>query len=177
MTTVPKYKTIQESAIQDNTYKVFPSDLNHNGTVFGGLIMAMLDRTALIVAERHSGNICVTVSVDAMHFVTPAIEKDVLIFKAAVNRAWSTSMEIGVTVIAEQFQTREIRHILSAYFTFVAVDENQKPVRVPEVIPETEIEKRRYEEANLRRIKRLQEAKERNVRRQLFSQENDDGSI
>ncbi len=154
-------KRISESAIHDQTYKVFPNDLNSNDTVFGGLVMSILDRTASVVAERHSGCTCVTASVDAMHFLAPAKRGDVLLFRAAVNRTWRTSMEIGIQVMAEDLKTKQISHILSAYFTFVAVNEDQKPVPVPPILPETPTEKRRYDEADIRRQHRQQMARNR----------------
>jgi acyl-CoA hydrolase len=157
-------KRVSESAIQDQTYKVFPNDLNSNDTVFGGMVMGILDRVALVVAERHSERVCVTASVDSLHFLAPARKGDILVFRAAINRSWKSSMEIGIKVLTEH-KTGETTHILSAYFTFVAVDEFCKPVAVPAVIPETAIEKRRFEEAQIRRERRKQEKEERLRRR------------
>jgi acyl-CoA hydrolase len=160
-----KAEKVSHSAVDNHTYKVFPNDLNSYGTAFGGMIMAICDRTALVVAERHSRKTCVTASVDSMHFLRPAGQGDILLFSAAINRAWKTSMEIGVKVIAEHYETGERRHILSAYFTFIAIDENKVPTPVPQVLPETTLEKRRYEEANLRRENRKAEAEARKSRR------------
>lgn len=158
---IVKSKTVAETAVHDHTYKVFPNDLNSYGTVFGGLVMSTLDRIALVVAERHSESTCVTVSVDSMHFLGPAERGDILLFRASINRSWRSSMEIGVKVLAESYHTREKRHILSAYFTFVAVDEFRKPIQVPQVIPQTPLEKRRFAEADHRRERRKREAEER----------------
>lgn len=113
--------------------------------------MAVIDRVALVVAERHSAKTCVTVSVDSIHFLNPAKKGDTLVFSAAINRSWNSSMEIGVKVVAENIKTKKRVHILSAYLTFVALDENEKPISVPQVIPETEVEKRRFQEAGMRR--------------------------
>jgi acyl-CoA hydrolase len=165
MTTLLKAKSIAASAIHDHTYKIFPNDLNSTETVFGGLIMATLDRVASVVAERHSGKSCVTASVDAMHFLQPAKRGDILIFQASINRSWQTSMEVGVRVLAEDYRTGDRRHMVSAYFTFVATDESGRPTQVPSVTTETEEEKRRYEEAGCRREQRRQEAEARRSRR------------
>lgn len=160
-----KAKRVSESAVHDHTYKVFPNDLNSYGTVFGGLVMGVLDRIALVVAERHSGATCVTVSVDSMHFLGPAERGDILLFRASINRSWRSSMEIGVKVLTEHYKTGEKKHILSAYFTFVALDEHKKPIEVPQVLPETALEKRRFREADERRERRKREAEERKQRR------------
>lgn len=160
-----KPRSVSESAIQDQTYKVFPNDLNSNDTIFGGLLMSLVDRVALVVAERHSEKVCVTASVDSLHFLAPARRGDILIFRAAINRSWTSSMEIGVKVIAEHYMTGVSKHILSAYLTFVAVDDFLQPIPVPQVIPETAIEKRRYEEAEIRRQRRKEEKEQRMRRR------------
>ena len=150
-----KGKAPSASSVEQNVYKVFPNDLNSKYTVFGGLVMSLCDRTALIVAERHSGSACVTAAVDSLNFLAPARAGDTLIVKAAVNRSWRSSMEIGVHVAAEDSFTGDTRHVVSAYLTFVALDENGRPREVPAVLPETDIEKRRYEEAQVRRDGRL----------------------
>lgn len=153
-------KTVAYSAVRDQVHMVFPNDLNSNNTVFGGLILAQLDRIAAVVADRHAGGVCVTVGVDAVQFMAPARGGDVLIFSAAVNRAWTTSMEVGCKVEAEKIGGGDRRHILSAYLTFVAMDENARPRPVPPVLPETPEQKQRYKEAELRRSGRLKHAEE-----------------
>jgi len=159
-----KPKTVSDSAVRHQVYKVFLNDLNANRTVFGGLVMSQLDRIASVVAERHSGHTCVTASVDALHFLAPAHEGDVLFYQASINKAWNSSMEIGVRVSSENPKTGEREHIVSAYFTFVAINKAGKPMPVPEAIPETAIEKRRYADAEVRREVRKRESKNRRER-------------
>ncbi|MDX1496234.1 MAG: acyl-CoA thioesterase, partial [Salinisphaeraceae bacterium] len=151
-------RAVADSAVAEHLYKVFPNDPNAYNTMFGGAILATIDRLASIVAERHAGRVCVTASVDAVHFMAPARHGDTLMFSAAVNRAWGTSMEIGARVVAEDIERQDQRHIVSAYLTFVALDENNKPTAVPAVTPKTEAEKQRYEEADIRRSQRLRHA-------------------
>ncbi len=148
-------KAPSASSVEQNVYKIFPNDLNSKYTVFGGLVMSLCDRTALIVAERHSSSTCVTAAVDSLNFLAPARAGDTLVVKAAVNRSWRSSMEIGVHVAAEDSFTGNTRHVVSAYLTFVALDENGRSREVPGVLPETDDEKRRYEEAQARRDGRL----------------------
>ena len=157
----PAAKTVAHSIVREQVYMVFPNDLNSNDTVFGGLIMAHMDRLAAVVADRHANGVTVTVSVDAVHFLSPAKRGDVLVMHAAVNRAWRSSMEVGVKVEAEAIGDSHVRrHILSAYLTFVAVDAQGRPRLVPPLLPETPDEKRRYAEADLRRASRLQHAEQ-----------------
>lgn len=148
-------KAPSESAVEQNVYKVFPNDLNSKYTVFGGLVMGLCDRTALIVAERHSGTSCVTAAVDSLNFVAPARSGDTLIIKAAANRAWRSSMEIGVHVAAENSHTGDLRHVVSAYFTFVALGDDGRPLVVVAIAPKTRVEKRRFKDAERRRKQRL----------------------
>ncbi|MBZ2168704.1 acyl-CoA thioesterase [Marinobacter sp. F4216] len=148
-------KPVSASAVEQHVYKVFPNDMNSHNTVFGGMIMAKCDRLALVVAERHSAHVCVTAAVDSIHFRAPAKGNDTLLFNLSLNRSWGSSMEIGARVEAENSYTGEVRHILSAYFTFVALDEIGKPVDVPQVIPETDAQKRRFSNAGIRREGRL----------------------
>ncbi|GAC1620183.1 MAG: acyl-CoA thioesterase [Nevskia sp.] len=157
---VPAARPVALSAVHEQVYMVFPNDLNSNDTVFGGLIMAHMDRLAAVVADRHAGGVTVTVSVDAVHFMAPARRGDVLVMHASINRAWRTSMEIGVKVEAEAIGTTARRHILSAYLTFVAVSPDGTPRPVAPLLVQTEDERRRYAEADLRRASRLRHAEE-----------------
>ncbi|MDN3507323.1 MAG: acyl-CoA thioesterase [Simkaniaceae bacterium] len=153
-------KKVSESALVDQVHPVFPLNMNANDTVFGGFVMALLDQVALVVAERHSERTCVTASVDAMHFLAPAHRGDNLIICAAINRTWNSSMEIGLKVEAQNPKSRKNIHIVSAYYTFVAIDSNGKPIPVSELALSTQAEKRRFEEAQLRRTNRVKQAAE-----------------
>lgn len=148
-------RTVSYSAIDEQTSLVFPNDLNTYGTLFGGRVLELGDWLCGIVAKRHSNKVCVTLGLDSVRFLSPAKAGDILILKASLNRAWHTSMEVGLKVFAQDFRTMNERHIFSAYFTFVALDDHLRPSPIPPVIPETEEQKRRYAEAEERRKMRL----------------------
>lgn len=151
-------------------YKIFPNDLNSEGTVFGGVILSLMDRTALVVAERHSEKTCVTVSIDAVRFLAPGRKGDNLICTAVITRSWTSSMEIDLKIIAEHPFSGETKQILEAFFTFCAFDQWGKPTKisVPAVIPQTEEEHHLYEEAGIRMKERLTANKGRKERKATF---------
>jgi len=148
-------KPVKFSALDEQTAMVFPNDLNSYGTLFGGRVLELGDWVCGIVAKRHSGKVCVTLGLDSVRFLAPAKAGEILILKAAANRAWNSSMEIGLKVFAQNFRNMEQRHIFSAYFTFVALDEKLRPCKIPAIAPESDEEKRRFEDAEIRRKKRL----------------------
>ena len=155
MGSMEKGKTVSQSAVRDQTAVVFPNDLNAYGTLYGGRVLEIADRLAGVVAKRHSGKVCVTLGIDSVRFLGPARGGDILVFQASVNRVWHTSMEIGMKIFTEDYKTLERKHILSAYFTFVALDDHLKPSMIRPVIPETADEKRRFEQAEQRRVMRI----------------------
>jgi acyl-CoA hydrolase len=136
---------------------MMPQHANILGHVFGGVILSMMDRTAAVAAIRHARGNCVTVSVDRVDFREPIHVGDLVIMKASVNYAGRTSMEIGVRVEAENMIDGVRRHTNSCYLTFVAIDRNGRPVEVPQLLPETPAEERRYAAAMERRRRRLEE--------------------
>lgn len=158
-------KPVSYSAVKDSPYKIFPNDLNSFNTVFGGLVMSLCDRAASVVAEVHSEKVCVTASVDAMNFLAPAKAGEVLLISASINRTWRTSMEVGVRVDSVNYRAGSKEHIVSAYFTFVALGEDKRPTEVPAVVPETPEQIRRYDEAEHRRQARKKYAEESNKRK------------
>jgi acyl-CoA hydrolase len=137
------------------TELVLPNDANIMGNVLGGKVMHLVDLCGAIAACRHCGSVAVTASVDHMDFRYPIHIGELVVLKASVNRAFHTSMEVGVKVFAESMQTGNRRHTSSAYLTFVAVDESGDRLAVPPVLPESDEEKRRYEQAGQRRAHRL----------------------
>jgi acyl-CoA hydrolase len=119
--------------------------------------MKMCDEVAAIAAIRHCGRRIVTAGVDRMTFVEPVNVGDLLTCRATVNAAWRTSMEVGVRVEAENPRTGSRRHTSAAYLTMVALDDEGKPVQVPPLVAESEDQRRRQREAELRRANRLAE--------------------
>jgi acyl-CoA hydrolase len=132
-------------------------DANLAGLVHGGVVMKMCDEVAAVAAIRHCGQRVVTAGVDRMTFVDPVNVGELLACRATVNAAWRTSMEVGVRVEAENPRTGERRHTSAAYLTMVALDDEGEPVPVPPLVAETEDERRRQREAELRRANRLAE--------------------
>jgi len=137
------------------TELVLPNDTNQLGNLLGGKLMHWMDIAAAIAAQRHSNRICVTASVDQLSFHQPIKLGEVVILRASVNRAFGTSMEIGVQVQTENQLTGKTKTANTAYLTFVALDKRGRPTPVPPVIPQTEEERRWFEEALKRRERRL----------------------
>ena len=147
---------------------VFPADSNALGNLFGGRLMQFIDLVGAVAAVRHSRAIVVSASMDHLDFVAPVHIGDLLILKASVNRAFRTSMEVGVRAMVEDARAGTLRHVSSAYVTYVAVDREGRPVPVPCVVPETEHQKRRFADAGRRREMRGEESKRaRDVRASL----------
>jgi acyl-CoA hydrolase len=132
-----------------------PNDANGLGNVLGGKVMHLVDMAAAIAAIRHARRPAVTASVDSLHFLRPVHIGELITLRASVNRAFRTSMEVGVKVMAENLLTGEQHHTCSAYLTFVAVDREGNKIPIPPVIPESDEEKLRYEQAGERRAYRL----------------------
>jgi len=130
-------------------------DANLAGNVHGGVIMKLIDNTAGIVGSRHSQSNVVTASIDRLFFHSPVFVGDLLRVKASINMVGNTSMEIGVRVEAENFITGAVRHTASAYLTFVALDADGMPKKIPPALFVTEKEKRRNCEALKRKERRL----------------------
>lgn len=142
------------------TEMVLPTHTNALGTAFGGTVMAWIDIAAAIAAHRHARQIVVTVSVDALNFEAPVRLGNIVEIRAMVNRAFKTSMEIGVLMESEDKLTGKRVRNVKAYLTFVALDENGRPNPVAQVEPQTPEEKRRYDEAKMRKDARLELAQE-----------------
>lgn len=133
------------------TVLMTPDMANFSGKVHGGALLNLLDRVAFSCASRYSQHYAVTLSVDQVVFREPINVGELVTFRASINYAGRTSVEVGVRVEAENIRTGVRRHTNSCYFTMVAVDDQGKPVAVPPYAPETEIDKRRWRAAELRR--------------------------
>jgi len=143
------------ASYSDYTELALPNDANSLGNLLGGKVMHLVDLAGAMAAMRHSRHVVVTASIDQMHFIHPVRIGQWVRLRSAVNRVFRTSMEVGVKVWVEDLVKGEVLHTSSAYLTFVALDANGNPVAVPPVIPESDVEKARYEAAGLRRAYRL----------------------
>jgi uncharacterized protein (TIGR00369 family) len=128
-----------------------PQHVNNLGHVFGGVILSMVDRAAAVAAMRHARRACVTVAIDRVDFREPIYSGELVTCSAQVNYVGRTSMEVGVRVEAENLITGTRRHTNTCYLTFVAIDENGKPIPVPSLELETDEDRQRFREAERRR--------------------------
>lgn len=132
-----------------------PGDANNWGFLLGGKVMHLVDVCGALAAMKHARCPVVTASADSINFMHPVQMNQLITLKSSVNRVFHTSLEVGVKVLVEDVMTGEVKHTTSAYLTFVAIDEHGRPVPVAPVVPETEEELRRFEEAGSRREYRL----------------------
>jgi len=147
-------KFVRES-LSEYSELALPTDANGLGNVLGGKVMHLVDLAGAMAAIRHARRPCVTASVDSLHFLHPVRIGQLIVLRSSVNRVFRSSMEVGVQVETETLMTGEKLHTCSAYLTFVALDEHGKAMEAPPVIPETDEEKRRYQQAGERREYRL----------------------
>ncbi len=150
-----KSRKVADSVVE-MTEIVFPNDTNPLGKLMGGRVMQWVDACAAIAAGRHSRTAVVTASIDQLNFLRPVPAGAVVVLLASVNYAHRTSMEVGVKVFHEERSSGIRRQVVSAYLTFVSLDSvTSQPAPVPEVVPETEDQKRRFQQAQDRRQQRL----------------------
>jgi acyl-CoA hydrolase len=147
-------RNVSESQIT-MTELVLPHHTNQLGNLLGGQLMHWIDICAALSAAKHNGRICVTASVDKIDFLYPVKLGDAVTLVSSVNRVFNTSLEVGVKVFAQNFKVGMVKHTNSAYLTFVCVDSDGKPLKAAEALPETNEQKRRFNEALIRRENRL----------------------
>ena len=153
----PVPRPVADSKVE-MTEIVFPNDANPLGNVMGGRIMHWVDICAAVAAGRHARTPVVTASVDRIDFHNPVPVGGIVVMLASVNFAGRTSMEVGVKVWQEDRATGDRKHVASAYLTFVSLDPVARtPCQVPPLLPQSDVEKRRYEQGKQRRARRLAE--------------------
>lgn len=133
------------------TVLMTPDKTNFFGNVHGGDVLKLLDQVAYACASRYAGKHVVTLSVDQVTFKQPIHVGELLTFLASVNYTGTSSIEVGIKVIAENILTKVVRHVNSCFLTMVAMDENRRPTQVPKFEPSTSDEIRRYKSAELRK--------------------------
>ncbi|MEQ3626922.1 MAG: acyl-CoA thioesterase [Celeribacter sp.] len=142
------------------TVLMTPDMANFSGKVHGGALLNLLDRVAFSCASRFSGRYAVTLSVDQVMFKEPINVGELVTFRASINHAGRTSMEVGIRVEAQDIRVGSSRHTNSCYFTMVAMDDDGRPAEVPALTVYGEVERRRHSAAEIRRKLRRQIADE-----------------
>jgi acyl-CoA hydrolase len=168
--TEPIVRTVA-STQSEMTEIILPNDANTLGNLLGGRLMHFIDLTGAMAAYRHSRSHVVTAAMDHIDFIRPVHVGDLLILKSSVNRAFNTSVEVGVKVWVEHPQNGTLLHVASAYLVFVAIDREGRRQQVPQLLPETPNEVRRYNDALLRREHREAEAARRKAERRAQAAE------
>lgn len=151
-------KTCNESRVV-RTGRIFPNDVNNHNTLFGGKLMSDMDMVASISAVRHARKEVVTASTDSVDFLSPITQQDSVCIESFVTGTGTSSMEVFVKVIAENLITGNRKIAATAFLTFVALDEDGRPTKVPEIIPETEEERKLFETGKDRAEKRKEHRK------------------
>ena len=136
------------------TVLMTPDTANFSGKVHGGAILKLLDQVAYACASRYAGHYVVPLSVDQVMFRQPIQVGELVTFLASVNHTGSSSMEVGIKVVAEDIRAKVVRHVNSCFFTMIAVDDDGRPTKVPALAPQTADERRRFAEAEVRRARR-----------------------
>ncbi len=145
---------------------VLPNDANPLAALLGGRLMHWIDLAGAMAAHRHARSYAVTASVDHIDFLVPVRVGDLVILRSSVNRVFHSSMEVGVKVFVENYLADSAHHVASAYLTFVAVDAKGNHLKVAPVVPETEEQQRRYDDAGRRReIRRAELERRRKMKR------------
>jgi acyl-CoA hydrolase len=159
-------RPVRES-ISEYTEIALPNDANPLGNLLGGRIMHLVDVAAAMSAMRHARCPVVTAAVDHMNFLYPVHIGQLVILRASVNRVFTTSMEVGVKVWVEDLRTGAVKHTSSAYLTFVCLDDQGNRIAAPQIIPETDEERHRFEDAGQRRAYRLEMREKARMRREV----------
>ncbi len=133
------------------TVLMTPDMANFAGNVHGGSILKLLDQVAYACASRYAARYVVTLSVDQVTFREPIHVGELVDFLASVNYTGTSSMEVGIKVLAQNIRTQVARHVNSCFFTMIAVDDDRRPTPVPPLFPSTDDERRRFDAAQLRR--------------------------
>jgi acyl-CoA hydrolase len=172
----PMERTVH-STQSEMTEIILPNDTNMLGNLLGGRLMHFIDLTGAMAAYRHARTHVVTAAMDHIDFIQPVRLGDLVTLKSSVNRAFTSSMEVGVKVWAENTRTGSVAHVASAYMIFVAVDEHGRVQKVPQLKPETPDEIRRHEDALRRRQHREREKTRRTEAKSVISDMEDAGAI
>jgi uncharacterized protein (TIGR00369 family) len=161
---VPQFKSNLESEVTISEL-MLPSHSNFGGKIHGGYILSLMDSIAFACASKHSGNYCVTASVNRVDFLRPIEVGELVTMRARVNYVGNTSMVVGIRVESENIRTGETKHCNSSYFTMVAKSEEGKIMEVPGLVLNRADDVRRY----LRSIERMADSEQRSIR---YSEEN-----